>query len=165
MPKFVMTEVVGSSTITVRLGAGAGAANNMDDVTERGKFVKLGAESRYVLAVLGDEIEARIESINAATSDGFSIGAVSDSDTDFMRVTFDGLQATPGTGLVTIGAYVLVGTPVARLTQLTAPARVVSATDQAAAKVGPFSWRVVSLGASGTGNGAVGTTGLIQRCA
>ena len=164
MPKFLMTELVNTSTFTARLGAGTGSSNNLDDVTERGKFVKLIAESRYGLAVAGDEIETVIDSINTATSDGYSVGGLRDTEGSgkFLKVTLDGLQATPGTGTIAIADYVLVGTVVAKGTQLTAPAKVVKATDQAAAKLGPFSWRLVSQGTAGTG--AVGTVGLIQRC-
>lgn len=163
MAKFLMTTLVNTNTFSVRLGAGTGSSNNLDDVTERGKFVKLIAESRYGLAVAGDEIEGVIDSINVATADGYSIGAVRDfvGPGKLFEVTFDGLQATAGTGTAAIGNYVLVGTPVAKGTQLTGPARVVVATTQATAKATPFACRIVSLGAAGTG--AVGTVGLVQR--
>lgn len=159
MPKFMMTELVNTSTfITARLGAGTGAANNLDDIMERGKFVKLIAESRYGFAAAGDEIEGVIDSVNTATADAYSIGSVRIGGN--MSVTFDGLQATPGTGAVAVGDYVLVGTVVAKGTALTGPAKVTKATTQATAKSSPFAARVVSLGSAGTG--AVGTTGVIQ---
>lgn len=164
MPKFLMTELVNTSTITARLGAGTGAANNLNDITERGKAVKLIAESRYGLAVFGDELETWIDSINTATSDGYSVGALADpiGAGKFKKVTFDGIQATPGAGAaMVIGDYVLVGTVVAKDIALTEPLRVTKATSQAGAKATPFAWRVVSLGSAGTG--ALGTTGLIQR--
>lgn len=163
MPKFLMTELVNSNTFTARLGAGTGAANNLSDATERGKFVKLIAESRYGLASAGDEIETVIDSINTATSDGYSVGGLRDpvGPGKFLKVTFDGLQATAGTGSIAVGDYVLVGTVVAKDTALSGPPRVVKATTQATAKSTPFAWRVVSLGAAGTG--AVNTTGIIQR--
>lgn len=163
MPKFLMTELVNSSTFTARLGAGTGAANNLDDILERGKAVKLIAESRYGLAVVGDEIESVIDSINTATSDGYSIGALRDfvGAGKFLKATADGLQGTPGTGALVVGDYVLVGTAVAKGTALTEPLRVVKATTQANAKATPFAFRVVSLGAVGTG--AVGTQVLLQR--
>jgi len=161
--KFQMSELVNASVFTARLGAGSGAANYLVDTKERGKFVKFGGESRYVLAAAGDEIEGYIVQVDTAPSDAFSTGGVSDcvGPNKFKRVTFDGLQATPGTGVVAIGAYVVVGTVVAKDTALTEPARVTQATNQATAKATPFAWRVVSLGSIGTG--AVGTTGLIQR--
>ena len=74
-------------------------------------------------------------------------------------VTFDGLQGTPGVGVVAIGDYVVTGTPVAKGTALTVPPRVCKATAAATGII--FKWRVVSLGTAGTG--AVGTTGVIQR--
>jgi len=125
--------------------------------TEIGKFVKNGAESAHILCAAGDAIEGYIASVESATSAGFGIGAVQQRDPKF--VTFDGLQATPGTGTVTIGSYVVCGTVVAKDTALTAYAKVCKATTEPPA--GPYAWRVVSLGSVGTG--AVGTTGLIER--
>jgi len=161
--KFQMTELVGASVFTARLGAGSGAANYLVDIKERGKFVKLVAESRYGLCAVGDEIEGWIVQVDTTSSDAFSTGGVADpvGPNKFKKVTFDGLQATPGTGVVAIGDYVLCGTVVAKDTALTESARVVKASTQASAKATPFAWRVVSLGTAGTG--AVGTAGLIQR--
>lgn len=158
MAKFLMTPVVGDSKYyTARLGAGTGASNNLNDTDERGKFVKLIAESRYGLAALGDQIEGVIDSINTATSDGYSVGAVRSGG--LMQVTFDGAQVG-GAGALAVGDYVLVGNVSAKGTALTAPAKVCKATDQAAAKATPFAARVVSLGT--VGSGAVGTVGVIQ---
>lgn len=163
MPKFMMTELVNSNTFTARLGAGTGAANVLNDISERGKAVKLGGDSRYVLAAFGDELEGVIDSINTATSDGYSVGAVRDhvGSGKFLKVTFDGVQVSPGVGAVVVGDYVLVGSVVAKDTALTEPLRVTKATSQANAKATPFAWRVVSLGLMGTG--AVGTIGIVQR--
>lgn len=163
MAKFQMTQLVNTSVFTARLGAGSGAANHLDDVTERKKLVKLVGESRYDLCAAGDEIEGQIDSINTATQDDFSIGAVLDpvGPAKFLQVTFDGNQAA-GTGAIAVGAYVVAGAPTAKGTPLSGPPKVRSATDQAVAKSSPFAWRVVSLGSAGTG--AVGTTGVIQRC-
>lgn len=162
MPKFIMTErILDTEVVQARIGSGtktASAANIYDD-KEVGKFVKLAGESRYVLCAVGDEIEGRVSSIEVGTYDDFSFGGV--AITRYMAVTFDGAQATPGTGNVAIGNYVRCGTVVAKGTALTAPARVVAGTDQAASKATPFAWRVVSLGAAGTG--APGTVGLIER--
>lgn len=176
MAKFIFTELVDPTKIrieTARLGAGTGAANNWDD-KEAGKFVKLTAESRYDLCAVGDPIEGRVNSVEAATQDGYSIGGVQHNGR--CQVTFDGLQATPGVGAVAIGDYVVCGTVVAKGTALTAAANVVKATMQPGIteaatvgdvndmlKVGMYAWRVVSLGSAGTG--AVGTTGIIQRTA
>lgn len=159
MAKFLMTELVDTAdVVTARLG-GALAAGNPNGLTDAdvGKFVKLVAESRYDLAAVGNELEGRISSIETAPQDGITIGGVMNEGR--FTVTFDGLQATPGTGVVAIGDYVVVGTPVVKGTSLgLTPARVCKATG--AVTTLTFKWRVVSLGAAGTG--AVGTTGVIE---
>ena len=156
MAKFLMTETIHSEKIvTARLGQ-SGTANVYTD-KEAGKAVKLTADSRYELCAMGDAIEGVISSVNVGTYDGYSLGGV--VRRGYKEVTFDGTQAA-GTGAITVGTYVVVGTVVVKDTALTAPLKVRSATDQAAAKAAPFNARVVSLGAAGTG--AVGTTGLIE---
>lgn len=156
MAKFMMTETIHSEKVkTARLGQ-TGSANLYSD-KEVGKAVKLTAESRYELCALGDAIEGVISSVNVGTVDGYTIGGVVDKG--YKEVTFDGSQAA-GTGAITVGQYVVVGTVVAKDTALSGPLKVRSATDQAAAKAAPFKARVVSLGSAGTG--AVGTTGLIE---
>lgn len=169
--KFRMTETIHSEKVrTARLGT-TGAGNQYDD-KEVGKAVKLSGDSAYVLCAAGDPIEGVVNSVNLGLYDGFSIGGV--VSTGYKEVTFDGLQATPGTGTVAVGDFVVTGTVVAKGTALTAPLKVTKATQQpgiteAAAvgdvndqlKVALFAWRVVSLGAAGTG--AVGTTGIIER--
>ncbi len=174
MPKFLFTELVDARdrVYTARLGAGTGPANNWDD-KEVGKFVKLAADSRFDLCALGDPIEGRVEAMETATQDGYSIGSVRVNGR--MEVTFDGSQAA-GTGAIAVGDYVVVGTVVAKGTALAAPAKVRKATIQpgiteAAAvtdvndqiALAMKAWRVVSLGSAGTG--AVGTTGIIERVA
>lgn len=155
---FMVPTVPTGAVQTVRLGAGTGAANNLADVDE-GKFTKLVAESRHNLAAVGDDIEGVITSVESATSGGFSIGGVlRAAPGDMLLVTFDGLQASPGTGTIAIGDVVNVGTPVAKGTAQTTYPKVCKATT--AANV-VHKWRVVSLGSAGTG--AVGTTGVIER--
>ncbi len=139
--------------ITTRLGT-AGLANNYSDV-DIGKWVKVIGESAMGLCSVGDPIEAYITSVEAATSAGFSIGGVQMEDSKF--ATADGLQGTPGTGVLAIGDLVVCGTVTPRGTALPAPARVCKATSQ---NVGLFNWRVVSLG---TGAGVAGTTVLIEE--
>lgn len=157
MPKFIMTELVDIARVeTARLGAGTGAANWLDD-KEVGKFVKLVAESRYDLVAVGNEIEGRIVGVETATQDAFTIGSVVREGR--LEVTFDGLQATPGTGTLVVGDYVVAGTPVAKGTALSVPARACKAT--AAPEAVLHQWRVVSLGAAGTG--AVGTVGVVEK--
>lgn len=173
MAKFQMKELILVTALTARLGAGTGAANNVTD-KEVGKPVKLVGDSRYDLCAAGDPIERFIVSMEAATLDGYSIGSVIGSVGDRKEVTFDGLQATPGTGTVALGDYVVTGTVVAKDTALTVPAKVCKATQQPGVteaavvgdvndqlKVAMYAWRVVSLGSAGTG--AVGTTGTIER--
>lgn len=158
MAKFQMQPLVATEPFTARLGAGSGSANNLDD-KEIGKIVKLAGESRYDLVAAGDPIEGFIAAVEDATADGFTIGSVdAGNGGGCKRVTFDGLQGTPGTGVVAVGDYVVAGTPVAKGTALSESARVCRATSQTP---GAFAWRVVSLGSAGTG--AVGTTGVIQR--
>lgn len=160
MPKFIMTELVNpiDRIETARLGSGTGSANFLSD-KEVGKFAKLVAESRYNLCAAGDEIEGIISSIDTASQDGYSTGAVRREGR--CEVTFDGLQATPGTGTVVVGDYVVCGTAVAKDTALVfgTPAKVCKATG--AGTTLNHKWRVISLGTAGTG--AVGTAGLIER--
>lgn len=154
--KFQMVETIHSEKVrTARLGQ-TGAGNTYSD-KEVLKAVKLTADSRYELCALGDAIEAVVTSVNVGTYDGYSIGGVVASG--YKEVTFDGSQAA-GTGAITVGTFVVVGTVVALGTALSGPLKVRSATDQAAAKAAPFKARVVALGSAGTG--AVGTTGLIE---
>lgn len=154
---------------TVRLGAAAAGYSTK----EEGKFVKLAAESQYNLCAAGDPIEAVIAAVDTATSGGFNIGSVYHGGAMF--VTADGLQATPGTGTIAIGDYVVTGTVVAVGTAQTAFPKVTKATLQQGAtpatlaeagtmiKQAMFAWRVVSLGSAGTG--AVGTTIVVERVA
>jgi hypothetical protein len=160
MPKFIMTELVDArdNVFTSRLGAGTGAANQLTD-KEVGKFVKQVAESRYDLCAVGDEIQGVISSVEAATQDNYTIGSV--RSTGRKSVTFDCLQATPGTGVVAIGDFVVCGTPVAKDTGLAFPATAKVCKATAAPNALVYLWKVVSLGSAGTG--AVGTTGLIER--
>ena len=153
MAKFQMKELVGLEPITARLGAGTGTANHVTDV-EIGKSVKLVGDSRYDLCAVGDQIEGFVTSVESYTADDYSIGSVQVKGRK--RVTLDGLQATPGTGTIAVGDYVVAGAPVAKATALTVPARVCRATTQ----TGMYhAWRVVSL----EGTGAVGQIAVIER--
>ena len=143
-------------TTTARLGAGNTANDRFADV-DAGKTVKLVGESRYGLTAAGDPIEGFVVDVSTATSGGYSIGTVVHDQKVF--VTADGLQATPGTGAIAVGDYVVAGTATAKGTALAAFAKVCKATSQTPAY--PFAWRVVSLGQVGTG--AVGTTIVIER--
>lgn len=157
MPRdhFIAPPAVTPDGVAVRLGAGSGSSNNLT-TAEVGKFAKLVGESRWNLAAVGNEIEGVILAVELAPQNGFTVGSVIEEG--ILNVTFDGLQATPGTGAIAIGDYVVTGTPVAKDTALTAYPRVCKATAAATGLV--FKWRVVSLGSAGTG--AVGTTGVIE---
>lgn len=166
---FVVPNGPTEDPITVRLGAGSGSSNNLS-IFDQGKLVKLVAESRYDLCAAGDDIEGCIIDVSPATSGGFSVGSVGEED--YLIVTADGLQATPGTGAIAVGDYVVAGTITAKGTALALYPKVCKATVQfgdvpadltaAAAQVkrSLHAWRVISLGPVGTG--AVGTTICIQ---
>ena len=153
---YIVPQGTMETAMTVRLGAGNATSDNYSE-TEVGKFVKLSGESAYSLCAAGDEIEYIISSVELATQNGWSIGGVVDDGPIY--VTADGLQATPGTGTIAIGDYVLTGSVTAKGTALPGYPKVTKATTQASAKATPYAWRVVSLGTAGTG--AVGTTIVI----
>lgn len=157
MAKFKMSETLSPYRIhdSARLADGTGVSNQLTDA-DVGKFVKLAGDSQYGLCAVGNEIEGVVESANEQIADGFYIGSVRKDGR--VRVTLDGLQATPGTGVIAIGDYVVAGTVVARGTaQLPTPPKVCKAT--AAGSALNFKWRVVAL----DGTTAVGQTALIER--
>ena len=153
MAKFQMKELLGTEPITARLGAGTGSANYVTDV-EIGKLVTRVGDSQYTLCAAGDQIEGVITAAEAYTADDYSIGSVNPEGRK--RVTLDGLQATPGTGVCAVGDYVVAGSAVAKGTPLTGPVKVCKATTQTGMY---FAWRIVSL----EGTGAVGQVALIER--
>jgi hypothetical protein len=164
---FIMPSAPQAATKTVRLGT-TGAKFNQSDAN---KFVKLSAESAYDLCAAGDPIEAVVSSVDTASAAGYSVGGIYGEGRAY--AVADGLQATPGTGTLAVGDYVVCGTVVAKNTAQTGFAKVCKATAQPGAvpatlaeagqqiKNGMFAWRVVSLGSVGTG--AVGTTIVIER--
>lgn len=152
---FILPTVPDDATVAVRLGAGNAESDRMSAL-DAGKLVKLAGESRYDLTAAGDEIEASIYAVELAPQNGYTIGSVLQEGRLF--ATFDGLQATPGTGVIAIGDIVVAGTPVAKGTAMSGYAKVCKATTPAAVV---HRWRVVSLGTVGTG--AVGTVGVIER--
>ncbi len=154
MAKFKMQPTVDTECITARLGAGSGSANYVTDL-ELGKPVKLAGDSQYNLCAAGDQIEGFIRAVETWTADDFSIGSVQYEGR--VKVTLDGLQATPGTGVIAVGDYVVAGTAVAKGTSLgSAYPKVCKATTQTGMY---FAWRVVSL----DGTTAVGQTATIER--
>ncbi len=179
MAKFKFTPLASDSDFfSARLGSASGSANYLND-NDRGKFVKLVGDSQYGLCAAGDPIEGQISSVESAPLDAFSFGAVQEDGR--IAVTLDGLEATPGVGVIAIGDMVVCGTVVAKGTALyPALPKVCKATNQPGTAVvcadnlvatvnaalaevadaqnnAKFMWRLVS--ASGT---AVGSTGVIE---
>jgi hypothetical protein len=164
---YVTPTVPQDAAQTVRLGTNAGQFVTDDG----GKLVKLAADSQYNLCAAGDPIEGVIAAVDTAKSGGYNIGSIFRRGVIF--AVADGLQATPGTGSLAVGDFVVAGTATALGTKLTSFPKVCKATMQpgiteAAAvgdvndqlKVALFAWRVVSLNG---GNGGVGTTVVIER--
>lgn len=155
--------------ITVRLGASGGKFTTLD----QGKFVKLSAESMYDLCAAGDPLEAIVLAVATASSANQSIGTIIDDA--ILYVLADGAQATPGTGTLAVGDFVVCGTVTAKGTAISgALPKVCKATVQpngsdpattagagTAIKNAMWAWRVESLGTAGTG--AVGTQIAIRR--
>ena len=159
MAKFLITPTTQNQiTVTARLGGNAaGTRANDNDV---GKGVKLVGDSNYGLLSAADAIEGVITSVETGIYDGYSLGGVQSKG--YIDATAYGLQATPGTGAITVGQYVLAAAPAAIQVKetLSTTLRVVSATNQATAATAAFKARVVSLGPVGTG--AVGTAIVIE---
>lgn len=156
MAKFKYGVILNEDTmVTARLGDSTTAGTNLLADADVGKFVKMIGDSQYGLCAVGNEIEGVMNTVNTATADGYAIGGVQKEGR--VAVTLDGLQATPGTGVIAVGDYVVTGTVVARGTALSgAKPKVCKATAAATGVV--FKWRVVSL----DGTTAVGQTGLIE---
>lgn len=160
MAKFKFGVVLDLATSqTARLADGAAGSATQLGKADNGKFVKLIGDSQYGLAAVGNEIEGVISvADDIAPQDGFTLGAVLNSaNRTRVAVTLDGLQATPGTGVIAVGDYVVTGTVAARGTALPGNPKVCKATAAATGIV--FKWRVVAL----DGTSAVGQTGLIER--
>lgn len=156
MAKFKMGVLVDSAdVITARLADGSGSSNQLTKA-DNGKLVKLKGDSQFGLCAAGNEIEGVV--VNAdemAPQDGFNLGGVQPEGR--FQAVCDGLQATPGTGTIAVGDYVVAGTVVARGTALSEVGpRVCKATAAATGIV--FKWRVVSLGNAG----AVGDTAIVE---
>lgn len=152
---FILPTIPDNASVAVRLGAGNAEADRLSAL-DTGKIVKLSGESRYNLSAVGEEIEGTIYAVELAPQNGFTVGSVLQNGRIF--ATFDGLQGTPGTGVVAIGDIVVTGTPVAKGTAMPGYPKVCKATTPANVV---HKWRVVSLGTVGTG--AVGTVGVIER--
>lgn len=171
MAKFQMTEFLSDEpTLTGRFGPGTGTANQFND-KDVGKLIKYVADSRFDLCAAGDPIEGYVTSVESASLDGYSVGGYRTEDRKI--VIADGLQATPGTGTIAVGDYVVCGTVDARNSALTlAYAKVCKATVQPNAlpttfgdvqnqlKVAMYAWRIVSIL---VGTGAVGDTLVMER--
>lgn len=156
MAKFQMREVLGITGETARLGAG-NAANQRFNDSDVNKLVKLVGDSRFDVCAAGDEIEAKVLSVDTAIADGYSTGSIQRGPR--LHVTLDGAQAD-GSGSIAVGDYVVAGTQTALNVPTVGGPKVRKATNQAAAKASPFAWRLVAIL---TGNGAAGSTGTIER--
>ena len=159
MPKFQMQVTLSQTAnyTTARVADGTLASEQLAEA-DVNKLVKLVGDSRYGLCAVGDQIEGVLEVAgDNQPQDGFAVGTVR---TDHrLKVTLDGLQATPGTGAIAIGDYVVAGTVVARGTvQGSVPPKVCKATAAPGGLV--HKWRLVSI-LSGTT--AVGGVGVIER--
>lgn len=174
-PQFIRPSGPSHNSEAVRLGGAASATDATQRMTvkEIGKFVKFEGTDRYNLCAAGDVIEGQIISVEPAMSAGFTVGGINKFDKIY--AVADGLQATPGTGTIAAGDFVVCGTVVAKGTELpntyprvckatvqpgTAPADLAAAGAQInlLAKGG---WRVMSL--LEAGSGAVGTTIVLER--
>ncbi len=159
MAKFQMGVIINpySTTKTARVQDGATGVNPLTRL-DNSKIVKLIADSQYGLAAVGNEIEGILEvADDIAPQDGFNLGSVRDAIGTRMEVTLDGLQATPGTGAILVGDYVVAGTVSARGTALPGPVKVCKATAAPTGLV--FKWRVLSL----KGTSAVGQLAVVER--
>lgn len=140
MPKFMFVETIHQEKVhTVRLGTVAQPLTEADI----GKPVKLIGDSAYGLCADGDAIEGVLQSVNAATQDGFKIGGIYKTGYKFADVIG---------GALAVGDYAVAGANPARGVKLVGSMKVKKA---AAAPTGRFIARVESLGNAGTG--AVGT--------
>jgi hypothetical protein len=160
MAKFKFTTLIQpyASAKTARLADGPGATNLLKK-EDNDKFVKLVGDSQYGLCAVGNEIEAVINvADDIAPNDGYTMGSIHDARGTRVAVTFDGVQATPGTGVVVIGDFVVCGTPVARNVSAAGALPKVCKATALGADVS-YKWRIVSF----NGTGAVGQTGLIER--
>lgn len=171
MAKFQMgVNISELAAITARLGSGT--AQSWDG-KETGKAVKFAGDSRFDQCAAGDPIEGFVFAVEDATLDNYSIGSVQTKGRKL--VLADGLQATPGTGTIAVGDYVVAGSATTKGTALTdykpkvCKATVQPGTTEAGAvtdvnehiKVTLFAWRVVAI--LGGGTGAVGDTLVIER--
>lgn len=167
---YIMPVGPSSDSEVVRLGA-SGDASGVLSMKDVWKLIKFSATDTYALAAAGDLFDGAITSVETATSGGWSIGGINRKDK--MTVLADGLQATPGTGTIAAGDFVVCGTVTAKGTVLPSYVKVCKATIQpgdvpasltaaAAQTLAAFkAWKVVSLGAAATG--AVGTVITIER--
>lgn len=123
------------ANITVRVGSAATSGLLVDN--DKGKFMKYVGDSQYNLCAVGDPIEGVLLSIEPATQDGWSIGTVNLGGESRVAAICDGLEATPGTGAIAVGDYVVCGTVVtagAAMTPTTGP-KVTKATNQPGATI------------------------------
>lgn len=109
--KFQVTpSIIESFNESMKLGSNTIALSGSLVDNDRNKCLKLGADSTYTLCVAGDPIEATLAAVEAAPIDGYSFGTIRKGGK--MSVICDGLEATPGTGTIAVGDFVVCGTVV-----------------------------------------------------
>ena len=148
MAKFQFVPLVDTAEqVTARLGSGTRTSGDTTSDADIGKLVKLGGDSRYDFAALGDEFEGAMTAFAAAPQDDYNMGTVQKEGR--LRCTVE----AGGTTLV-VGDYVVAGTIVAKGTKLgTSYPKVEKATTTPI-----FKWRVIAL----YGSGAAGTDVLVE---
>lgn len=100
-----------------------------------------------------------LTSVETGIYDGYSLGGVQSKG--YIDATAYGLQATPGTGAITVGQYVLAAAPAAiQVKETSAPRCALSAPPTKRPLLRPPSRRVLFPGPVGTG--AVGTAIVIE---
>lgn len=136
MAKFLVGPIVGAVAETWRVGS---KANPLTDA-DKGKAVKLAADSQVDLAATGDEIFGFLSSIEDGTQDGFKIGGV-----------ITGGYQIVDTAAVAVGKLVVVDTNPAKgtpgVTKVKAGAAAVyTEGSEAVATPSKYLWEVVSTG-------------------
>lgn len=153
--------------VTARVADDSVGAQPLNDA-DVGKFVRVKFTSQYGLCAAGDEIEGVMASgPDNALHNGFPLASVRKNGR--VKVLLDGLQATPGTGAVLLGDFVVAGSVTARATALPSFPKVCKGTPLSFATTPAVNfpvgsnlnhkWRVVAL----YGTTAVGQIALIER--
>lgn len=132
------------NVIATKLGASAAAKFTMPDI---GKVVTLGPVGNYVLAADGADLEGFVDSVEDATSGGYSFGGVAHPDPGYrVEVKVSGADLVVGDQVIA-GPQAALGTK-----SLPVVKKGVGAI---------FKYRVINLY---TGAGKADSTVLLERC-